>query len=77
MSGSSPIPDGRLRSYTVFYILAAVIIAAWFAVHSYNESLEELTKLSEATSIFSNLLFALLLLMGFGVIMLKRIGRQL
>ena len=68
---SDILGSGRLGRYTIFYILGAVAFSAWFAFRTYQQDLGELTKVSEATSIFSNLLFALLLLMGFGVIMLK------
>lgn len=50
-------------------------------MQAYHSPLEEATSLSEATAVFSNIIFIAVLLMGFGLFMLgiirKRMGKWL
>jgi len=46
-------------------------------MQAYHSTLEEATLLSEATSVFSNIIFIAVLLMGFGLFTLGRIRKRL
>lgn len=59
------------------YLMGLVVFAFWLSWTYYHKGLGEASLMSETTSIFSNVIFVGVLLMGFAVLLLRRTRRVL
>ena len=61
----------------ISYLVGIVGFAFWLSLYYYKQGMAEASLMAETTSIFSNIIFVGVLLMGFVVFMMRRSRRMI